>query len=182
MERAKVRHDRVVRAANFKIGDFVLLLDKAPPKKGKNASISYKWTGPWEVEMVINEVNYALKSFHTKRILFKEAHQCHLKRWHGPAMQHAKFKTTKHREHESKSGKEVLNTQESNVGSQETTQHNIGLVVAPQSEITGRIKSKVTNKIKPIKRLPMEIIVEDGVKTTTRSGRRTKKPDFLGMN
>ena len=180
MEKCKILHDRVVRAAEFKIGDYVLVLDKTPQKRGQNASIRKKWTGPWEIELIYNDVNYALKSFHTRRVLFRTVHQCMLKKWHGPAVQHAKFKTTHHRERESKSGKIVLNTQDSNV---ETQKQN-------RSQSQGNLQVEQSSHEKTVKRLKQQAKAAGDVGEqnanangnnglVTRFGRTTKAPDFF---
>jgi len=186
MDRARINHERKVRAANFKVGEYVLVLDQQPPKKGRNASISKKWTGPWLIEYIYNGVDYALKSFHTKRVLYKTVHQCLLKKWHGPAFQHAKFKTTKHRERESKAGREILNTQDSNANTQVEVQVGNGKAQNQQMDFTTHMmqnKSQTKRKTdnKQVKRLEKAAITHDvqAIKQAVRTGRVRRRPDFF---
>ena len=39
MDKCKLLHDRRVRAADFKVGDFVLVLDKTPAKRGNRINL-----------------------------------------------------------------------------------------------------------------------------------------------
>ena len=143
-------------------------------KRGRNARIRKKWKGPWEIELIYNDVNYALKSFHTRRVLLKTVHQCMLKKWHGPAAQHAKFKTTHHRERESKSGKVVMNTQDSNVNTQQSQ-----INVSPPLEKLPREKG-VKRLAKEARMLAQATTSDQQQETTnkvTRFGRRVKATD-----
>lgn len=54
MDKAKVRCDRQVRAAQFKIGDLVWKLDLTT-EVGKNKKLSRKWLGPFEVVDVFTQ-------------------------------------------------------------------------------------------------------------------------------
>ena len=108
MEKAKIIYDRTNRAANFKVGDFVLKTIEHY-KPGTCKALSHKWEGPYVVLAKFNNCDYILKSYHTKRLKHESCHQNRLKRWHGIATQTAKFRTRKYREREST--KEILNTQ-----------------------------------------------------------------------
>ena len=87
MNKAKVRHD--IRAAQFNVGDLVLMDDFSRKK------LEPRWNGPWIVLNRINEVDYILKSTHTKRRKETISHFSRLKRWHGLASVSARFKTYK---------------------------------------------------------------------------------------
>jgi hypothetical protein len=59
IERAKIHHDRQVRAISFKKGERVWLHDTAK-KKGKSKKLSHKWKGPYIVTQT-GAVNYTIK-------------------------------------------------------------------------------------------------------------------------
>ena len=57
-----INYDRSVRAANYKVGDKVLLLNEAK-KAGIFNKFSNSWIGPYEIiEKNANNVNYKIKS------------------------------------------------------------------------------------------------------------------------
>lgn len=60
IERAKINHDRQVRAIRFNKGDKVWLHDSAK-KKNKSKKLSHKWKGPYTV-IQTGKVNYTIKN------------------------------------------------------------------------------------------------------------------------
>ena len=180
MDKAKVLYDRTVRAAKMEVGDFVLLIDNKP-KKGENLSIKKKWTGPFIIEYILNDLNYALKSFHTKRVIYTVAHQNLLKKWHGPALQHAKFKTTKHRATKEREGRDIWNTQESNAATQEAAATSMVTTRARKS--VKATKNKLVTRATANKRVPLrkQVQLQQMVEgAATRKSERTRsKPDFF---
>jgi hypothetical protein len=60
MDRAKIRHDRNVRAANFEISDLVWVLDSTKTV-GKSKKFKKKWAGPYKIVGIINDVDYMIK-------------------------------------------------------------------------------------------------------------------------
>ena len=111
-----------------------------------------------------------------------------MKKWHGSAIQHAKFKTTKHRERKAKSGKEVLNTQDSNVltqtqvDSQRENEKKIDMEIDENLNVDvgeREGKSKQKRGRKPVKRLDVNASARMEASVTTRCGRMSKRPDFL---
>ena len=144
-----------------------------------------------------------MRSFHTRRIIYKTVHQTLLIKWHGPATQHAKFKTTKHRERESKSGKIVLSTQETNASQmsqieEKSESRNVvingngmvndnGMVngngvddVDEMENVNERVEGKPRARSqKSVKRLVDNNGIRVEQETKTRSGRLSKRPDFL---
>jgi hypothetical protein len=180
MDKAKILYDRTVRAPRMEIGDFVLLLDNKP-KKGENLSIKKKWTGPFVIEYILNDVNYALKSFHTKRVIYTVAHQNLLKKWHGPALQHAKFKTTKHRATKERDGREIWNTQDSVTASGEAV--DMSLITSRTRKSVKSTKNKLVTRAATNKRVPLrkQVQLQQLVEavTTRRSERTRSKPDYF---
>ena len=61
MDKVKLRHDRKVRAADYKKGDRVWLLDTTT-ETGKSKKLSRQWKGPYVIEEVIGPVNYCIRS------------------------------------------------------------------------------------------------------------------------
>jgi hypothetical protein len=57
---AKIRHDRTVRAAKFKINDQVWLQVKSV-KKGISRKLAARWDGPYQVIATIGETSYRIK-------------------------------------------------------------------------------------------------------------------------
>jgi hypothetical protein len=80
--KSKLNYDRKTRAANFTVGDQVLLRD-VTTKVGRNKKLSFKYTGPFKVIGHSNGVNYTIKGNGTKgrRML---VHVNRLKKWYGP--------------------------------------------------------------------------------------------------
>ena len=60
MQKAKIRHDRSVRAAKFIPNDLVWVQIKHI-RKGKNKSLSYKWEGPYVILETFNDSTYKVK-------------------------------------------------------------------------------------------------------------------------
>jgi hypothetical protein len=60
MEKAKIRHDRQVRAAAFKKHEHVWLSNEAT-KVGINKKLMKRWKGPYLIHDLIGEVNYIIK-------------------------------------------------------------------------------------------------------------------------
>ena len=60
MDKAKLRYDRQVRAASFKLTDLVLLLDTAM-KKGVCKKLSKKYRGPYKIIAKLEECVYIIK-------------------------------------------------------------------------------------------------------------------------
>ena len=78
MEREKISYDRRVRAANYNIGDNVLLLDETK-KSGTSNKFKKRWCGPFKItEKNANGVNYKIKPI-TKNGRPKWVHQNKLK-------------------------------------------------------------------------------------------------------
>jgi len=59
--KTKIRYDRESRAALYKIGDKVCMLELKKSKK-KSKKFTRKWKGPFEVIKVLNEQNLRIKS------------------------------------------------------------------------------------------------------------------------
>jgi hypothetical protein len=59
--KTKIRYDRVTRAASYKVGDKVRMLELAK-SKGKSKKLTRKWKGPFEVMEVISEQNLRIKA------------------------------------------------------------------------------------------------------------------------
>ncbi len=65
IEKAKIRHDRQVRPAKYKVGDTVWLsVEKV--KQGLNKRLHKKWVGPYEITQIIGPVNYKIKPLHRR--------------------------------------------------------------------------------------------------------------------
>jgi hypothetical protein len=60
IDQAKIRHDRTVRAAKFKINDQVWLQVKFV-KKGISRKLAARWDGPYQVIATIGETSYRIK-------------------------------------------------------------------------------------------------------------------------
>ena len=60
MDKAKIRHDRHIRADTFKVNDRVMkLIDQHKP--GTIKAFHEKWKGPYRIIEKINESNYVIK-------------------------------------------------------------------------------------------------------------------------
>lgn len=68
VKKRKIRHDRTIRAATFKVGDFVWVLDTA---KLKNVSkkLSHRWKGLYKVVGVIDENDFQVKTLNGKKMI-----------------------------------------------------------------------------------------------------------------
>ena len=73
----KIRHDRNVRAAIFKLNDYVWLLDTAK-LKGVSKKLSHKFKGPYQIVAVIDEANYKIRILNGKKSQI--VNKCRLKR------------------------------------------------------------------------------------------------------
>ena len=60
MSKEKTYYDRKVVAANFQVGDLVLIMDTTK-KKGLSKKFSKRWSGPYIVLKQFNEVDYELR-------------------------------------------------------------------------------------------------------------------------
>ena len=60
MQKAKIRHDRTVRACKFKVNDQVWLQVKKV-KQGTQKKLAWKWQGPYIVLQVYGETTYRIK-------------------------------------------------------------------------------------------------------------------------
>ena len=65
MDKAKIRHDRVLHPANFSINDYVWLRD-TEKKPGKTLKFSRRWKGPYQIISKLNDANYFLKPLQPK--------------------------------------------------------------------------------------------------------------------
>lgn len=78
MSKAKIRHDRNVRAANFDVNDLVWVYDPAK-KPGRGRKFIKKWKGPYRVISIIDETGYVVKPVN-RNGRSKQVNQKHLKR------------------------------------------------------------------------------------------------------
>jgi hypothetical protein len=64
----KIRHDRTVRAAVFKVNEYCWVLDTAK-LKGVSKKLSHRWKGPYIVVEVIDDANYKVKLVQGKKTI-----------------------------------------------------------------------------------------------------------------
>ena len=57
VNKQKICYDRRARAANYNVGDLVLVLDTTK-KKGENSKFKRRWKGPFTIINQINQVYY----------------------------------------------------------------------------------------------------------------------------
>jgi hypothetical protein len=79
MDKAKIHHDRKIRAAKFEIGDYVKLLKHAC-KKGVNKKLSKKYSEPCLVIGMYNNADYILRRPNGNITVQNIAN---LRKWHG---------------------------------------------------------------------------------------------------
>ena len=79
MQRAKIRHDRKVRAARFKINDLVWLQVKFV-KQGRTQKLAARWKGPYRVLNVIGETTYVIRKEDNARSRKITVHRDRLKK------------------------------------------------------------------------------------------------------
>lgn len=86
MDKAKVYHDRDVRACKFVVGDYVLLLDQVT-KKGECKKLGPKWKGPYRVVQVMSDNDYKIVTVHLVKNKVMIENCGRLKRYHGPVIE-----------------------------------------------------------------------------------------------
>jgi hypothetical protein len=64
----KIRHDRTVRAANFKVNEYCWVLDTAK-LKGVSKKLSHRWKGPYIIVEVIDDANFKVKLVNGKKTI-----------------------------------------------------------------------------------------------------------------
>ena len=68
IEPHRIRHDRTVRACDFKVDDYVWVLDTAKVK-GVTKKLSNRYKGPYRITLVVDDANYKIKTLNGKKQL-----------------------------------------------------------------------------------------------------------------